>query len=129
MAVHLALTWHRDKELDSIPVSMEAELGLGHGAVRNDAAWRHRVRLVVTVHTNHATRPAWRGRSCHCLLVTWYTSRQRVNSGLKVIPRSPVYLSHQHQQSKCINLLHIFHDTVSTSFSAIFHKLCSYLTF
>lgn len=34
----LLLTWHGDKKLDSIPMSMEAQLGVGHGAVGNKAA-------------------------------------------------------------------------------------------
>lgn len=49
------LTRHRDEELDSITVAMEAELCLSHGAVGNEAAGRF-VTVVITIHVDDPTR-------------------------------------------------------------------------
>lgn len=46
-------TGYRDEELDSIAVSMETELCLRHGAVRDEAAGAL-LRAVVTVHVDHS---------------------------------------------------------------------------
>lgn len=48
------LTRHRDKELDSITVAMEAELCLGHGAVGDEAAGRF-ITVVITIHMDDPT--------------------------------------------------------------------------
>lgn len=48
------LTRHRDEELDSITVAMEAELCLSHGAVGNEAAGRF-VAVVITIHMDDPT--------------------------------------------------------------------------
>lgn len=53
----LILTRHRDEELDSIPVAMETELCLSHGAVGNKTADRF-VTVVITVHMDDPTRAA-----------------------------------------------------------------------
>ncbi|KAI1233962.1 hypothetical protein IHE44_0004418 [Lamprotornis superbus] len=45
---------HRDEELDSITVAMEAELCLSHGAVGNEAAGRF-VTVVITIHMDDPT--------------------------------------------------------------------------
>lgn len=47
------LTWHRDEELDGIPVAMEAELCLRHGAVGDEAAGCP-VAAVVAIHMDDA---------------------------------------------------------------------------
>lgn len=47
-------TGYRDEELDGIPVSMETELGLCHGAVGDEAA-AALLRAVVSVHMDHST--------------------------------------------------------------------------
>ena len=47
-------TWYRDKELDSVSVSVEGELGLGHPAVRDEAPWCDPLLLVgVDAHLEH----------------------------------------------------------------------------
>lgn len=51
----LPLTRHRDKELDSIPVAVEAELRLSHGTVGDEAAGRF-VAAVIPIHMNDSTR-------------------------------------------------------------------------
>jgi len=53
----LILTRHRDKELDSIAVTMETELCLSHGAVGNKTAGRF-VAVVITVHMDDPARAA-----------------------------------------------------------------------
>lgn len=47
-------TRYGDEELDSITVSMETELGLRHGAVRDEAAAALLRAAVVAVHVDHA---------------------------------------------------------------------------
>ena len=47
-------TWYRDKELDSISVSVEGELCLSHPAVRDEASWCDPLLLVrVDAHLEH----------------------------------------------------------------------------
>ncbi|TNN57647.1 hypothetical protein EYF80_032109 [Liparis tanakae] len=41
------LTWHRDEELDSVSMSVETQLGVGHGAVRHKAALHGEVRSLI----------------------------------------------------------------------------------
>ena len=40
VCLYSLLTWHGGKKLDSVSMSMETQLGVGHGAVRHEAA-RH----------------------------------------------------------------------------------------
>ena len=47
------LTRHGHEELDGVPVAVEGELGLGHGAVGGEGAWDHPV-LLVRVHPYRA---------------------------------------------------------------------------
>lgn len=49
----VAPTGYRDKELDSVSVSMETQLRLGHGAVRDEAA-AALLGAVVSVHVDHS---------------------------------------------------------------------------
>ena len=53
----LILTRHRDKELDSITVTVETELCLSHGAVGNKTAGRF-VAVVIAIHMDDPTRAA-----------------------------------------------------------------------
>lgn len=63
------LTRNCNKKLDSIFVSMKAELSLGNGTVRNKAPWKNAICLVVTVDTDDSTWTT-NARGCQCLLVT-----------------------------------------------------------
>ena len=46
-----SITWDGDKELDSVPVPVEGQLGLGHPAVGDEAPRRHSL-LFVRVNTH-----------------------------------------------------------------------------
>ena len=52
----MLFTWDGHKELDGVPVAVEGELCLGHGAVGDEAA-RHHLVLGVGVHPDRAARP------------------------------------------------------------------------
>lgn len=56
------LTWHRHKKFDGITVPVEAELGLGHRAVGDEAAGRL-VTAVVAIHVDDAP---WAGSLPRC---------------------------------------------------------------
>ena len=45
-----SITWHRDEELDCVPVAVEGELRLRHVAVRHEALGHHALRRAVLVH-------------------------------------------------------------------------------
>ena len=51
-----SLTWNCGEELDCIPVTVETELSVSHGAVRNKRPGCNFVTAVVPVHTNHTSR-------------------------------------------------------------------------
>lgn len=51
-----ALTWHGHKKLDSIPMSMETELGVGHGAVRHSVGRHAALRTAVGINTDSCAR-------------------------------------------------------------------------
>lgn len=53
------ITWHSDKKLDSISVSVETQLGVGHGAVRHKAALNGTVWTVVSVDPYGTAGPMW----------------------------------------------------------------------
>lgn len=49
------LTWDGTEELHSVPVTMETELSMSHGAVWNERPGCHFVAAVVAVDTNYAS--------------------------------------------------------------------------
>ena len=51
------LTWNRDEELDGVPVAVEGELCLGHGAEGREGPGDHSVSSV-SVHSDRAARLA-----------------------------------------------------------------------
>lgn len=61
------LTWHRDKELHGIAVPVEAELGLGHGTVGDEAAGRP-VTAVIAIHVDDAPGTGALPRGGGCLI-------------------------------------------------------------
>ena len=66
--VSIVDTWYGSKEFHSVLVTVEAELSVRHGAVRDEAGGRHTVGADVTVDPYDATRTTCR-RTCHRLLV------------------------------------------------------------
>lgn len=58
------LTGNRCEELDSISVTVEGELRLSHGAVRNERPRRHFVPAVVAVHPHCTARLVALGLGC-----------------------------------------------------------------
>lgn len=83
-AVHI-LTRHRDEELDSITVTMEAELCLSHGAVGNEATGQF-VTAVITIYMDDPTGTTALSRGWWSL-VGW---RQGAGTP-SVIALSPLY--------------------------------------
>ena len=61
-------TWYGSKEFHSVFVTVEAELSVRHGAVRDEAGGRHTVGADVTVDSYDATRTTCR-HTCYRLLV------------------------------------------------------------
>lgn len=55
------ITGDCSEELDSVSVTVEAELSVSHGAVRNKGSSSHFVTAVVPVDTDHTS---WLGTSC-----------------------------------------------------------------
>lgn len=51
-----ALTWHGHKKLHSIPMSVETELGVGHGAVRHSVGRPAALRAAVGINTDSCAR-------------------------------------------------------------------------
>lgn len=58
------LTWHSDKKLDSISMSVETKLGVGHGAVWHNVAWLGTVGTVIAINSDSSAGPIWHYSCC-----------------------------------------------------------------
>ncbi len=70
-----SFTWNSREEFDGVPVSVEAELRLRHGAVRYERPGCHTVVTRVTVNSDHPTGSSCSGCS-QSLLVVCKTQQQ-----------------------------------------------------
>ena len=62
------VTWHGAEELHGIPVAMETELGMSHGAVGDEGRGRHFVAVLIAIDTDDAAGllPCSRGEFVGC---------------------------------------------------------------
>lgn len=67
----LSLTWDGGKELHGIPVSMETELCMCHGAKRDVGAWRHLIAVFIAIDTDHVAWPTCRACGNFICFIIW----------------------------------------------------------
>lgn len=53
--IKFGITWDGGEEFDSIPMTVETELSVSHGAVGHEGPGRHFVAAVITVDTNYTS--------------------------------------------------------------------------